>query len=90
MNEVYKVKETATGAEKIIKKSDAFMATPIEGELRFERIAKNIEVLYEGAYIPGSNILLEWKLCDNMLREKADINKVKMKMTTPSPTLFIN
>tara|TARA_Y100001951_G_scaffold26571_1_gene20581 strand:- start:1566 stop:3992 length:2427 start_codon:yes stop_codon:yes gene_type:complete len=88
MNEVYKVKETATGAEKIIKKSDAFMATPIEGELRFERIAKNIEVLYEGAYIPGSNILLEWKLCDNMLREKADINKVKMNYSIVAPRMY--
>ena len=88
MNEVYKVKETATGAEKIIKKDDAFMATPIEGELRFERIAKNIEVLYEGAYIPGSNILLDWKLCDNMLREKADINKVKMNYSIVAPRMY--
>ena len=88
MNEVYKVKETATGAEKIIKKSDAFMATPMEGELRFERIAKNIEVLYEGAYIPGSNILLDWKLCDNMLREKADINKVKMNYSIVAPRMY--
>ena len=88
MNEVYKVKETATGAEKIIKKDDAFMSTPIEGELRFERIAKNIEVLYEGAYIPGSNILLDWKLCDNMLREKADINKVKMNYSIVAPRMY--
>jgi hypothetical protein len=88
MNEVYKVKETATGAEKIIKKDDAFMSTPMEGELRFERIAKNIEVLYEGAYIPGSNILLDWKLCDNMLREKADINKVKMNYSIVAPRMY--
>ena len=88
MNEVYKVKETATGAEKIIKKSDAFMATPIEGELRFERIAKNIEVLYEGVFIPGANILLDWKLCDNMLREKADINKVKLNYSIVAPRMY--
>ena len=88
MNEVYKVKETATGAEKIIKKDDAFMATPMEGELRFERIAKNIEVLYEGVFIPGSNILLQWKLCDNMLREKADINKVKLNYSIVAPRMY--
>ena len=88
MNEVYKVKETATGAEKIIKKSDAFMATPIDGELRFERIAKNIEVLYEGVFIPGSNILLEWKLADNMLREKSDVNKVKLNYSLVSPRVY--
>jgi len=88
MNEVYKVKETATGAEKIIKKSDAFMATPMEGELRFERIAKNIEVLYEGVFVPGSNMLLDWKLCDNMLREKADINKVKLNYSIVAPRMY--
>ena len=88
MNEVYKVKETATGAEKIIKKSDAFMATPMDGELRFERIAKNIEVLYEGVFVPGSNILLEWKLADNMLREKSDVNKVKLNYSLVSPRVY--
>ena len=88
MNEVYKVKQTSTGAEKIIKKSDAFMATPIEGELRFERIAKNIEVLYEGVFIPGSNILLDWKLADNMLREKSDVNKVKLNYSLIAPRMY--
>jgi len=88
MNEVYKVKQTSTGAEKIIKKSDAFMATPIDGELRFERIAKNIEVLYEGVFVPGSNILLEWKLADNMLREKSDVNKVKLNYSLVSPRVY--
>ena len=87
MNEVYKVKQTATGAEKIIKKSDAFNPPASEG-LRFERIAKNIEVLYEGVYVPGSNILLEWKLCDNMLREKSDVNKVKMNYSLVAPRVY--
>jgi hypothetical protein len=87
MNEVYKVKQTATGAEKIIKKSDAFNPPTSEG-LRFERIAKNIEVLYEGVYVPGSNILLDWKLCDNMLREKSDVNKVKMNYSLVAPRVY--
>ena len=87
MNEVYKVKETATGAEKIIKKSDAFNPPTTKG-LRFERIAKNIEVLYQGTYIPGTKILLEWKLCDNMLREKADINKVKLNYSLVAPRMY--
>ncbi len=87
MNEVYKVKETATGAEKIIKKSDAFNPPITEG-LRFEKIAKNIEVLYEGVYVPGSNILLKWQLCDNMLREKSDINKVKLNYSLVAPRIY--
>tara|TARA_Y100000015_G_scaffold21056_1_gene20472 strand:- start:2455 stop:4881 length:2427 start_codon:yes stop_codon:yes gene_type:complete len=88
MNEVYKVKETATGAEKIIKKSDAFNPPPDAKGLRFERIAKNIEVLYEGVYIPGSKRLLKWQLAENMLREKSDVNKVKLNYSIVAPRMY--
>ena len=87
MNEVYKVKETATGAEKIIKKSDAFNPPITEG-LKFERIARNIEVLYEGVYVPGARKLLKWNLCENMLREKSDANKVKLNYSLVAPRLY--
>ena len=87
MNEVYKVKETATGAEKIIRKSDTFNPPKVEG-LKFERIAKNIEVLYEGIYIPGAKKLLKWNLCENMLREKSDANKVKMNYSLVAPRIY--
>jgi len=87
MNEVYKVKETASGAEKIIKKSDAFNPPITEG-LKFERIARNIEVLYEGVYIPGARKLLKWNLCENMLREKSDANKVKLNYSLVAPRLY--
>jgi len=88
MNEVYKVKETATGAEKIIRKSDAFNPPPDAKGLRFERIAKNIEVLYEGVYIPGSKKLLKWQLAENMLREKSDVNKVKLNYSIVAPRMY--
>jgi len=87
MNEVYKVKETASGAEKIIKKSDAFNPPVVKG-LKFERIARNIEVLYEGVYIPGAKKLLKWNLCENMLREKSDANKVKLNYSLVAPRLY--
>ncbi len=87
MNEVYKVKETATGAEKIIRKSDAFNPPTTEG-LRFERIAKNVEVLYEGVYIPGAKRLLKWNLCENMLREKSDVDKVKLNYSLVAPRMY--
>ena len=59
MNEVYKVKSTVTGAEKIIIKDETFNP-PADPRSRFERIARNIEVLYEGVYILGQNKLLKW------------------------------
>ena len=88
MNEVYKVKETATGAEKIIKKSDAFNPPPNAKGLRFERIAKNVEVLYEGVYIPGARKLLKWGIAENMLREKSDVNKVKLNYSLVAPRIY--
>jgi len=87
MNEVYKVKETSTGAEKIIRKTDAFNPPTTEG-LRFERIARNVEVLYEGVYIPGAKKLLKWELCKNMLREKSDANKVKLNYSLVAPRMY--
>ena len=88
MNEVYKVKETATGAEKIIRKSDAFNPPNHVKGLKFERIAKNVEVLYEGVYIPGAKKLLKWNLCENMLREKSDVNKVKLNYSLVAPRIY--
>ena len=88
MNEVYKVKETATGAEKIIRKSDAFNPPNHVKGLKFERIAKNVEVLYEGVYIPGAKKLLKWSLSENMLREKSDVNKVKLNYSIVAPRIY--
>ena len=53
MNEVYKVKETGTGAEKIIPKDDTF--NPPQGkEGGYSRMLRSIECLYDGAMILGT------------------------------------
>ena len=86
-NEIYKIKQTATGADKAIKKDDNFNP-PKDSRTRFERIATNIEVLYEGAYIPGANMLLKWQLCENMLRPKSDATKVKTNYSIVAPRMY--
>ena len=86
-NEIYKLKNTATGAEKIIVKDENFNP-PIDPRARFERLARNIEVLYEGAYIPGANVLLKWQLCENMLRPKSDAAKVRMNYSIVAPRMY--
>ena len=76
MNEVYKIKQTATGASKILIKDDSFNP-PIEVlDNKFEKISKSIEVLYEGALITGTKKLLKWSLAKNMMRPKSDYTKV--------------
>ena len=67
MNEVYKVKQVGSGAEKAIEKDDTF-DPPNGKEGEFTRLQRAIEVLYEGAIILGTNKLLKWEISKNMLR----------------------
>ena len=87
MNEVYKVKETGSGAEKAIEKDDTF-DPPAEKEGNFTRLQRAIEVIYEGAIILGTNKLLKWEMAKNMVRPKSDYNKVKMNYSIVAPRMY--
>ena len=87
--EIYKVKETATGAAKIIVKDENFdPQLDNKLEARFGKLEKTIEVLYEGAIILGSEKLLKWELAKNMLRPKSDYTKVKMNYSIVAPRMY--
>ena len=87
MNEVYKIKETGSGAEKAIEKDDSFNP-PENKEGNFSRLQRNIEVLYEGALILGTNKLLKWQIAKNMMRPKSDYTKVKMNYNIVAPRIY--
>ena len=88
-NEVYKVKELATGADKIIVKDDSFNPmVDAELEARFGKLEKSIEVLYEGALVLGTDKLLKWGLAKNMLRPKSNYTKVKMNYAICAPRMY--
>ena len=87
MNEVYKLKETATGAEKAIEKDDNFNP-PENMEGGFTKLHRAIEVLYEGAMVVGTNKLLKWEMAKNMMRPKSDFNKVKMNYSIVAPRMY--
>ena len=87
MNEVYKVKETGSGAEKAIEKDDNFNP-PEDKEGNFSKLQRSIEVLYEGALIVGTNKLLKWELAKNMMRPKSDYTKVKMNYSICAPRMY--
>jgi len=86
-NNVYKIKETSTGADKAILKDDQFNP-PQDKRTRFERVAQAREVIYEGVYILGSNILLKWKKATNMIRPSSNTNKVLMNYTVSAPRIY--
>jgi len=87
MNEVYKVKETATGSDKILPKDDKF--NPPENEdSKFSKLQRAIECLYEGAMILGTDKLLKWEMARNMMRPKSDYTKVKMNYSLVAPRMY--
>ena len=88
MNEVYKVKETATGASKIIVRDDQF-DPPIEMyEEQFGKMSRSLEVLYEGVLVLGTDILLKWEMAKNMMRPKSDHTRVKMNYSITAPRMY--
>tara|TARA_B100000902_G_scaffold28467_1_gene34244 strand:+ start:1250 stop:3592 length:2343 start_codon:yes stop_codon:yes gene_type:complete len=87
MNNVYKIKKTSTGGERAIKKDDRFNP-PAEKQVDFTRLEKAQEVLFEGAKILGTDIMLKWQKADNMMRDKSNFNKVKMNYSLVAPKMY--
>jgi hypothetical protein len=87
MNEVYKIKETGTGADKIIPKDDSFNP-PSDMEGGYGRMLRSIECLYEGALILGTDKLLKYEMAKNMMRPKSDFTKVKMNYSIVAPRMY--
>ena len=87
MNEVYKVKETASGSMKILPKDDSFNP-PTDVEFKFSKLQRAIECLYEGAIVLGTDKLLKWEMAKNMMRPKSDYTKVKMNYNIVAPRMY--
>ena len=85
MNQVFKIKKTDQGLEKALQKTDEF--NPPEND-NFERVSRTIEVLYTGAKVLGNNMMLEWKLAENMTRPTADTTKVEMNYCISAPRMY--
>ena len=87
MNEVYKMKETGSGAEKAIEKDDSFNP-PENMEGSYAKLQRSIECLYEGALVLGTSKLLKWEMSKNMMRPKSDFTKVKMNYNIVAPRIY--
>ena len=88
MNEVYKVKETATGATKILIRDDQFDPPVEELEKNFGKLSRSLEVLYEGVLVLGTDMLLKWDIAKNMMRPKSDNSKVLMNYSITAPRMY--
>ena len=86
-NEVYKIKQTSSGASKAIEKTDKFNP-PKDMDGGYEKLSKRLEVLYEGAIVLGSDKVLKWEMAKNMMRPKSNYNKVKMNYSIVAPRMY--
>lgn len=86
-NNVYKIKEIASGAKKAIKKDDSFNP-PKDKRTRFEKVAQSREVIFEGVYLLGSNKILKWQKATNMVRPNSNVNKVLMNYIVSAPRMY--
>jgi len=87
-NNVYKLKKTGSGADKVIEKDDSFNP-PVESmDGEFSRLSKVVEILFEGVYVLGSNKLLKWEMAPNMMRDQSNFSKVKMNYQIVAPRMY--
>ena len=86
-NNTYKVKETGTGATKVIEKDDTFNP-PMDMDGNYSKLERVMECLYEGVLVLGTDKLLKWEMAENMMRSKSNFDKVKMNYSIVAPRMY--
>jgi len=84
-NQVFKLKNTDQGLEKILEKDDTF--DPPEND-NFSKVSRSIEVLYTGAKVMGMSKIIDWKMAENMTRPSSDVTKVNMNYSICAPRMY--
>jgi hypothetical protein len=86
---VYKKKVLEGGGSRMIQKDDQFNP-PVEmmEEGKFEKIEKTIDVWYEGVMVMGTNIMLKWKMMENMVRPKSSTQHAIPNYVAVAPRMY--
>jgi hypothetical protein len=86
---VYKKKNLEGGGSRVIEKDENFNP-PAEmmEEGNFEKIEKTIDVWYEGIMVMGTNILLQWKMSENMVRPKSASQHALPNYVAVAPRMY--
>jgi len=85
----YKRKVKENGNVSMIEKDDQFNP-PLEmqEEGNFEKVQKTIDVWYEGVMVMGTNIMLEWKLMENMVRPQSATQHAMPNYVAVAPRMY--
>ena len=87
MNDVYKLKKTGSGADKVIEKDDTFNPPEnMDGE--YSKLERVVESVYEGVYIIGCQKLIRWRMMPNMMRSQSNFGTVKMPYQITAPRMY--
>ena len=85
MDQVFKLKQTDQGLEKVLEKPDFFNPPPSDN---FDRVSRTIEVLFSGVKVLGVQQMLKWEMSQNMTRPKSDLTKVNMNYNIVAPHMY--
>jgi hypothetical protein len=86
---VFKKKMLEGGGSRVIQKDDTFNPpTEMMEEGNFEKIEKTIDVWYEGVMVMGTNILLQWKMSENMVRPKSSSQHALPNYVACAPRMY--
>jgi len=86
---VYKKKILDGGASRMIEKDETFNPpTEMMEEGNFEKIEKTIDVWYDGVMVMGTNILLKWKMAENMVRPKSTSQHALPNYVAVAPRMY--
>ena len=84
-DQVFKIKKTETGGEKVIQKEDTWDAEPNE---YFDVERRTIETVFCGAKVIGVDVMLEWKEAENLVRPKSDTTKTSLSYNLVAPHMY--
>jgi len=85
----YKKKYTKNGGFKMTKKESTFTKSNKENA-GYDVAKKVIDVWYEGSLILGSEHIYNYRLCENMIRPKGNLNKTLPTYLFYAPDLYQN
>tara|TARA_R110001592_G_scaffold83688_2_gene247864 strand:+ start:3354 stop:5789 length:2436 start_codon:yes stop_codon:yes gene_type:complete len=86
---VYKRKVKDNGNVSMIRKEDTFNPpADMMEEGNFEKVSKTIDVWYEGIMVMGTNIMLQWKLMENMVRPQSATQHAIPNYVAVAPRMY--
>ncbi len=85
----YKRKVKDNGNVSMIEKDDTFNPPQeMQEEGNFEKVQKTIDVWYDGVMVMGTNIMLQWKLMENMVRPQSATQHAMPNYVAVAPRMY--